>query len=133
MTALSTEAREALVAAFDGNGLKVYTTVPAVPKPPCIVVIPDTPWIQPTRLGSNLNYRVRYKVLIVISPRNNEAATLDIEDAVDLVLGLVPSGYVADLVGPPQLADTGAQGTVYTTEVNISAQMKSNPAPPPPP
>jgi hypothetical protein len=130
MTALSTEAREALVQAFEGNGLKVYTTVPAVPKPPCIVVVPDSPWIQPTRLGSNLNYRVRWKVLVVISPRNNDAATLDIEDAVDLILGLVPSGYVADLVGPPQLADTGAQGTVYTTEINVSAQMQAAPPTP---
>lgn len=130
MTALSTEAREQLVTAFTGQGLKVYTTVPAVPKPPCIVIVPDSPWIQPTRLGSNLNYRVRWKVLVVISPRNNEAATLDIEDAVDLILGLVPSGYVADLVGPPQLADTGAQGTVYTTEINVSAQMQAAPPTP---
>jgi hypothetical protein len=127
MTALSTEAREELVTAFTGQGLKVYTTVPAVPKPPCIVVIPDSPWIQPTRLGSNLNYRVRWKVLIVISPRNNEAATLDIEDAVDLILGLIPSGYVAELVSPPQLADTGAQGTVYTTEISVTVQMQATP------
>ncbi len=127
MTALSTEAREALVTAFEGQGLKVYTTVPAVPKPPCVVIIPDSPWIQPTRLGSNLNYRVRWKVLIVISPRNNEAATLDVENAVDLILGLVPSGYVAELVSPPQLADTGAQGTVYTTEISITAQMQATP------
>jgi hypothetical protein len=127
MTALSTEAREELVTAFTGQGLKVYTTVPAVPKPPCIVVIPDSPWIQPTRLGSNLNYRVRWKVLVVISPRNNEAATLDIEDAVDLILGLIPSGYVAELVSPPQLADTGAQGSVYTTEISVTVQMQSTP------
>jgi hypothetical protein len=127
VTALTTEAREELVTAFTGQGLKVYTTVPAVPKPPCIVVIPDSPWIQPTRLGSNLNYRVRWKVLVVISPRNNEAATLDIEDAVDLVLGLIPSGYVAELVSPPQLADTGAQGSVYTTEISVTVQMQSTP------
>jgi hypothetical protein len=130
VTALSTEAREALVNAFDGNGLKVYTTVPAVPKPPCVVIIPDSPWIQPTRLGSNLNYRVRWKVLVVISPRNNEAATLDVENAVDLILGLVPSGYVAELVSPPQLADTGAQGTVYTTEISVTVQMQSSPPTP---
>lgn len=130
MTALTTEAREALVTAFDGNGLKVYTTVPAVPKPPCVVIIPDSPWIQPTRLGSNLNYRVRWKVLVVISPRNNEAATLDIENAVDLILGLVPSGYVAELVSPPQLADTGAQGTVYTTEISVTVQMQASPPTP---
>ena len=127
MTALTTESREELVTAFTGNGLKIYTTVPAVPMPPCVVIVPDSPWIQPTRLGSNLNYRVRWKVLVVISPRNNEAATLDIEDAVDLILGLIPSGYVAELVSPPQIADTGAQGSVYTTEISVTVQMQATP------
>lgn len=124
MTALSTEAREAIITALTGQSWKVYQTMPAVPSPPCVVVVPDSPWIEPTRLGSNLNYRVRWRVLLVISPRNNAAATLDIEDAVDEILGLIPAGYLVDLVGPPQLQDTGAQGTVYTTEINVSAQMK---------
>jgi hypothetical protein len=60
-------------------------------------------------------------------PRNNEAATLDIEDAVDLILGLIPSGYVAELVSPPQIADTGAQGSVYTTEISVTVQMQATP------
>lgn len=124
MTALSTEAREELVLAFTGLGYKVYNTVPAVPKPPCIVIIPDAPWIQPTRLGSNLNYLVRWKVMVVISPRNNEAATVDIEDAVDTVLSLIPSTMNVEQVNPPQLNDVGAQGTVLTTEINVSAHWK---------
>lgn len=124
MTALSTEARQALVAAFEGQGLKVYDTVPAVPSPPCIVVIPDSPWLIPERLGSTLNYRARWRVMIVISPRNNAQAVLDIEDAVDTMLGLIPTGFNVDQVGPPSLSDTGAQGTVYTTEIAVSAHMK---------
>ena len=124
MTALSTEARQALVDAFEGQGLRVYDTVPAVPSPPCIVVIPDSPWLIPERLGSTLNYRARWRVMIVISPRNNAQAVLDIEDAVDTMLGLIPTGFNVDQVGPPSLSDTGAQGTVYTTEIAVSAHMK---------
>ncbi len=124
MTALTTESRTALVTAFSGQGLKVYTTVPAVPSPPCIVIAPDSPWVVPERIGSNLNYRVRWRVLVVISPRNNEAATLDIENALDALLPLVPAGFSWDLVNPPQLNDVGAQGTVYTTEISVSAHMK---------
>lgn len=122
--ALTTEAREALVTAFSGQGLKVYTTVPAVPIAPSVVITPDSPWIVPERIGSNLNYRVRWRVLVVISPRNNEAATLDIENAIDTLIPLIPSGFSWDLVNPPQLNDVGAQGTVYTTEINVSAHMK---------
>jgi hypothetical protein len=123
MTALVTEAREALVAAFTGQGLQVYTTVPAVPRPPAVVIVPDSPWITHER-GTALGYRVRWRVLIVISPRNNEAATLDVENAVDLLLPLIPAGFSWDVVNPPQLNDVGAQGTVYTTEINVSVSMK---------
>lgn len=122
--ALSTEAREALITALEGHGIRVYDTVPAVPKPPAIVVVPDSPWIIPERIGSPLNYRVRWRVLVVISPRQNAAATKDIEDAIDTVLGLIPSTMQVEQVNPPQLQDTGAQGTVLTTEINVSAHWK---------
>lgn len=122
--ALSTESREALVTAFSSSGIRVYETVPAVPKPPAVVITPDAPWIIPERVGTPLNYRVRWRVMVVISPRNNEASTLDIEDAVDTLLALVPSTYNVEQVNPPQLSDIGAQGTVLTTEINISAHWK---------
>lgn len=122
--ALSTEARTALIVALDGNGYRVYDTMPAVPKPPAIVIIPDSPWIIPERVGSSLNYRVRWRVLVVISPRNNEAATTDIEDAIDTVLANIPATMNVEQVNAPQLQDTGAQGSVLTTEINVSAHWK---------
>jgi len=124
MTALSTESRELLLTAFQGAGYRVYDTVPAVPKPPAIVVSPDSPWIRPNRIGSNLNYECRWKILIVISPRQNAAATLDTENAVDTVLGLIPTSFQCQGVNAPQLQDIGAQGTILTTEINVSASMK---------
>lgn len=122
--ALSTEARTALITALEGNAYRVYDTMPAVPKPPAIVIIPDSPWIVPERVGSNLNYRVRWRVLVVVSPRNNEVATTDIEAAVDVVLANIPATMNVEQVNAPQLQDTGAQGTVLTTEINVSAHWK---------
>lgn len=122
--ALSTEARIALITALEGNAYRVYDTMPAVPKPPAIVIIPDSPWIVPERVGSNLNYRVRWRVLVVVSPRNNEVATTDIEAAVDVVLANIPATMNVEQVNAPQLQDTGAQGTVLTTEINVSAHWK---------
>ena len=124
MTALTTEARTTLTTALEATGLRVYTTVPAVPKPPAIVVVPDTPWVRPNRVGSNLNYEVRWRILVVIKPRKNSAELLDAENAVDTILALIPSGFEVVQVGPPQLTDTGAQGTVITTEIAVQAQMK---------
>jgi hypothetical protein len=124
MTALSTETRVAITTAMTGLGLKVYSTVPDVPRPPCIVCVPDTPWIRPSRVGSYLNYEVRWRLMVVVSPRTNEAAQTDTETAVDKVLAAIPDGYQVTGVGAPTLTDIGAQGTVTTTEIQISVQVK---------
>lgn len=124
MTALSTEARELLITAFTSSGYRVYDTVPNIPTPPAIVIIPDSPWITPGRLGSNLNYECRWKILIVIKKRQNAAETLDSENAVDTLLGLIPSSFQVTGVNAPQLNDLGSQGIAVTTEINVTIQMK---------
>ncbi|CAB4191230.1 hypothetical protein UFOVP1213_14 [uncultured Caudovirales phage] len=124
MTALTTEARTTLATAFTGLGYKVYSAVPNVPTPKSIVIIPDTPWILPNRIGSTLSYEVFWKVIVTVSPRNNDAAQLDSENAVDTLLAAIPNPYTFTRVGPPQLTDVGAQGTVITTEINVSVRMK---------
>jgi hypothetical protein len=124
MTALSTEARELLITAFTSSGYRVYDTVPNIPTPPAIVIIPDSPWITPGRLGSNLNYECRWKILIVIKKRQNAAETLDSENAVDILLGLIPSSFQVTGVNAPQLNDLGSQGIAVTTEINVTIQMK---------
>lgn len=124
MTALSTEARELLIDAFTSSGYKVYDTVPNIPSPPAIVIVPDSPWILPGRLGSNLNYECRWRILIVIKKRQNAAETLDTENAVDTILNLIPTSYQVTAVNAPQLNDIGAQGTVITTEIDVSIHMK---------
>ena len=124
MTALTTEARELLLDAFATSGYRVYDTVPNVPAPPAIVIVPDSPWIVPGRLGSNLNYEARWKILIVIKKRQNAAETLDTENAIDTVLGLIPTEFLVTAVNAPQLNDIGSQGTVITTEIDVSIHMK---------
>ena len=126
MTALTTEARTDLIAAVDNLGYRVYDVAPAVPAPPCIVVIPDQPWINVDRIGSNLSYECRWRLLVVVSPRKNSAAQVDAEDAVDAVLGALSSPFLVTTVGSPQLTDTGAQGTVITTEISVSVRMKAS-------
>jgi len=124
MTALTTESRTTLAAAFTGQGYRVYDTPPPVPTPPCVTFVADSPWIRPGRIGSNLNYEVRWRILVAVKVRKTSAELLDIENAVDIILGLMPAGFEVAQVGPPQLTDTGAQGTVITTEIAVSAHMK---------
>lgn len=122
-TALTTEARTAIATAVTGLGYKVYATTPAIPIPPSIVIMADSPWVVPERLG-RLSYRTQWRLVVVVNPRKNSAAQLDAEDAVDDILKALPS-YVAVVdVGPPSLVDTGAQGSVITVDIRVQASMK---------
>ena len=122
--ALTTESRELLVTALTGNGYRIYDSVPAVPATPSVVIVPDSPWIRPNRIGSPLNYEVRWRVLVNVNPRNNESATKTTEDALDTLLAEIPSTFVVDAVNAPQLLSLGGQGTVMSTEINVSIRMK---------
>ena len=123
---LATESREAIVTALTGNGYKVYETVPATPITPSVVCVPDSPWIRPNRLGSNLNYEVRWRILVNINARVNESATKATEDAIDTLLVALPNTVLVDVINAPQLLSLGAQGTVMSTEINVSMQMKES-------
>ena len=122
--ALTTEARELLITAFTGLGYRIYDTVPATPITPSVVIIPDSPWIVPSRLGSNLNYRCRWRVLVTINARVNDTATTQTETAIDILLAAVPNNFSVESVSAPQLLSLGSQGTVISTEINLQIEMK---------
>ncbi len=121
---LSTEARLTLATGLANTGWQIYDHAPEIPRPPAIVITPDVPWIRLDRIGGFLNYEVRLRVLIVVANKKNQAQLETVEQAVDTVLVNLPAGFVPDIIGPPQLTDIGAQGTVTTVEVNVSAHMK---------
>ena len=124
-TPIITESRGDLSTAFAGLGLNVYDSSPPVPQPPCVVILPDSPWVRPDRVGSNLNIEVRWRVLLVVNSKANNAQPDQIEAALEDLLGAIPAGYIVTLVGSPQLTDVGAQGTVTTTELNLSVRLTS--------
>ena len=123
MTALTTEARLAIASAVSGLGYKVYTVTPAVPIPTSIVIMADSPWVIPERLG-RLSYRTQWRLMVVVNPRKNSAAQLDAEDAIDVILPALPTYVVVTSIGPPVLMDTGSQGSIITVEISVTASMK---------
>jgi len=124
--ALTTEARAMLITAFSGHGYRIYDTVPSTPITPSIVIVADSPWVLVNRLGSNLNYNCRWRVLININARVNDTATLQTETALDTILALVPTNFLVESVSSPELLSIGAQGTVVSTAINLSIDMKES-------
>jgi hypothetical protein len=118
--ALTTESRTLLIAALTGNGYKVYDNVPAVPDNPERVHRPGLAVdpAEPDRLHPQL--RVRWRILVNVNARVNDSATTTTEDAIDTLLAQIPSTFQVDVVNAPQLLSLGAQGTVVSTEINVS-------------
>ena len=123
MTALTTEARLAITSAVTGLGYKVYTSTPPVPIPPSIVIMADSPWVIPERLG-RLSYRTQWRLMVVVNPRKNSAAQLDAEDAIDTILGALMNYAAVTSIGPPTLMDVGTQGSIITVEISLFVSMK---------
>jgi len=122
--ALTTEARELIVTSLTGLGYKIYDTVPTVPVTPSVVIVPDSPWVQPTRIGSTLNYAVRWRLLLNVNVRVNAVAISTTEDALDVLLSALPASVNVASVNAPQLLSLGSQGTVMSTEIEVQIQMK---------
>jgi hypothetical protein len=123
-TPLSTDARTTLAQNLEQVGVKVWSVAPSVPTPPCIVLKPDTVWIIPRRIGSNLNYEVRFSVLIVADGRTNAQALAKCEELVEKVLTYAGDGFLVEQVGPPLLTDLGGKGSALTVETTITVQVK---------
>lgn len=121
---LITDSRVEITAAITGLGAKVYDYVPAVPIPPALVCIPAETWILPGRIGARTNLEVAWKITAVVAPRKNDAATRDLEDLAAAVIAALPPGYQLVRVGAPQIVDMGGQGSAYTVDITISAQLK---------
>ena len=121
--ALATDARNELATLLATvTGYKVHKVAPNAPIPPCLVIVPDTPWIVPERIGTVLNYRLRLKVLVVVDSRNNAAALVKMETAVEAVAVAIGDTFIIDQISPPQITDTGSSA-VLVSEVSTTSHI----------
>jgi hypothetical protein len=122
-TALASDARDELATLLATvTGYKVHKVAPNAPIPPCLVIVPDTPWIVPERIGTVLNYRLRLKVLVVVDSRNNAAALVKMENAVEAVAVAIGDTFIIDQISPPQITDTGSSA-VLVSEVSTTSHI----------
>ena len=78
----------------------------------------------PSHYAVRPNYRCRWRVLVTINARVNDTATTQTETAIDALLALIPKTVAVESVNSPQLLSLGAQGTVISTEINLTIEMK---------
>ena len=124
--ALTTDARNDIAAALTSAGLTAHATVPTTIIPPCVIVAPDEPYIEPDRIGDWLRYTAYLRIGCIAQAVDNRAGLANCETLIDQVLTHLPDGVTVSRVGAPSLDDIGAQGAVYVAEVTITAHLEGN-------
>lgn len=123
MTIAST-VRAGLASAFSSISANVYSYVPENVNPPAIVIVPDSPYMEPNLINDatikvKLNFTISCAVAYLSNPAsldNLEALTLD-------VLAAMPTNYVVGNVERPTVTQVGAS-TLLVSDIHISTYYK---------
>jgi len=124
---LTTQLRLELTDKLRAAGLECYPQVMATLSPPCVVLVPDSPYLEVNRVGQRLAYLVRLRLAVMAQALDGTAGLEAVELLLDAVLRALPSGINVERVDPPTLDTLGAQGSIYVSEVTITTQVKETP------
>lgn len=119
-----TDARHELAAVYATAGIPTHSSAPAALITPCVVILPDSPWIEPNRVGDKIRARMRFTANAYASAIDNEIALAAIEKLVEDVIRATPNGILIESVTRPTETDQGSQGVTLTAAVTITAQIE---------
>ena len=78
-----------LLASLSAN---VYFFPPEVVLAPAVVIVPDSPYIQPIAIGRS-KYRARFRLTFAVAMTNNQAALNTLEELIFDTYAALPVGY----------------------------------------
>jgi hypothetical protein len=112
--------RDALKTAFSGLAASTYNSVPESVISPAIVIVPDTPYLEPTFLGkANVKLKVNLIATAIVAYNSNPASLDNIEKLVISILAALPAGYTVGVVERPLVSQIGA-AQYLTCDINLS-------------
>jgi hypothetical protein len=125
----TTQARSALAAVLTAAGLPAHAYVPATVTVPAVILRPADPYMIPNRIGRGLRFAMALTCDVITPSLDNEAGLASAEALIESVLGALPDGWNAVRVGKPGVDDLGSQGSVYVTEIDLTAQLDATRSP----
>lgn len=84
--------REDLADLLAGLSANVYFFPPEVVLAPAVVIVPDSPYIQPVAI-SRSKYRARFRLTFAVAMTNNQAALNMLEEMIFDTYAALPVGY----------------------------------------
>lgn len=122
MTGTATNFRTELAANINAAGIQAFASTPSTMPLPCVVLTPDSNYLELVSIGSALTYRVGLRAQINAAALSTEASLEVIEELIDRVIEALPSGVTASTVSAPRLDSLGqGQGSLYVAEITLSA------------
>jgi hypothetical protein len=70
----------------------VYFFPPEVVMAPAVVIVPDSPYVQPVAI-SRSKYRARFRLTFAVAMTNNQAALNTLEELIFATYNALPVGY----------------------------------------
>jgi hypothetical protein len=111
--------RSTLAAAFNSLAATSYSSVPESPIPPAIVIVPSTPYLEPTLIGSLTKVKINFTITAIVAYNSNPGALDNLEQLIMGILAAVPAGYVVGNVEKPTPLEVGAS-TMLCADINVS-------------
>lgn len=123
MSTISTDVRGTLATALQGVAASVYSSVPETIIPPAVVIVPSSPYLEPTLISSAIQVKINFDVTAAVAYNNNAGALDNLEQLIISILGAMPSGYVVGDVQRPVITSVGASN-LLTADVSVSTYYK---------
>ena len=111
--------RSTLAAAFSSLAATSYNSVPESPIPPAIVIVPSSPYLEPTLIGSLTKVKINFTITAIVAYNSNPAALDNLEQLIMGILAAIPSGYEVGTTSKPTPLEVGAS-TMLTADINVS-------------
>ena len=112
--------RQPLATALASVSANVYNHVPESPMPPCVVFVPDSPYLEIETIGkSQVRVKINLTISAVVAYNSNPASLDNIEQLITSVVAVIPNGYEVQAVERPTVTTVGAS-TLLVADIRVS-------------
>lgn len=120
--------RAALAEAFANiTGLAVFDNVPQAPSLPCLIIYPNDPYCEISRIGSNFaRYNLNFGISICVPYMDNLGALTSLEDFIIAASNALPDGTSFGSWSQPTSTELGSQAVLASNlEITIPISQES--------
>lgn len=117
---IASTVRANLASAFSSLSANVYSYVPETVNPPAIIIVPNSPYMEPNLINdSAIKVKLNFAITVGVAYLSNPASLDNLETLILDVLAAMPANYVVGDIERPTVTQVGAS-TLLVSDINIS-------------